>query len=70
MNAAVWTLWLITFANQGGTPAVNGMATFPSQKECFQSMDAITDGIKSAYGKTNTPSPGLMICVYGVPIKR
>ena len=72
MNAAIWTLWLITFASGPGTatPAVNPLATYDSESNCLASLETIGIQLRKEYGAKNTPIPGLMFCVYGTTAKR
>lgn len=68
MNAAVWTLWLITYASTG-TPAVSALATYQSEKDCLVSLESIGIQLRKEYPKAGW-SPGMMFCVYGAPLKR
>lgn len=70
MNAIVWTLWLVTFApGGGGAPAVTPLATYPTDAECYASINQIWSGMRTLYGK-DTGGPGSMFCVRGAPIRK
>lgn len=70
----MWTLWLVTFANvigQGGAPqVVTPLATYLTQPECFQAINAIALGLKKVYSENSPPSPGLMMCVPGTLVRK
>lgn len=73
MNPAVWTLWLIVhgavIGSGGETPAIAPMATYSTQAECLSAINSMYDTLKKQF-PTNTPAPGLMICIWGTPLKR
>lgn len=76
MNAAIWTLWLISWVPSISTAAtaespavVTPLATYPTQTECYTAIDLVREQLKKQW-QTTQPSPGLMICVYGTPIKK
>lgn len=69
MTAAIWTLWLVTFAaNGGGSPAVTALATYPSESSCLASIAETSSWIRKLYPRA--PGPGLMFCVLGAPPRR
>ena len=65
----MWTLWLVTFGsvigNGGATPVVTAMSVFANEAECDQAISQQWADMTALYGKKNTPSPGLFICVPG-----
>lgn len=67
----MWTLWLLTFAGGTGsaTPAMNPLATYSTQVECYQGINAIVDSLKKVYGD-NYPAIGALFCVPGTLPKR
>jgi hypothetical protein len=70
MNAAIWTLWLVTFTPGGGAmPVVTPLATYQTSDECYGSINQVWTGLRKLYGET-TPGVGTLMCVYGAPPKR
>lgn len=74
MNTAIWTLWLITFGSvqgNGGAPvSVVPLATFQNQQECLTSINSVIEQLRVTYTGSTPPTPGIMICVHGVLVKR
>lgn len=69
MNAAVWTLWLVTFSTTAGSPVVAPLAAYTTHDDCLGAYNSIITDLHKAY-TTATPSPGILMCVYGMPVKR
>jgi hypothetical protein len=65
----VWTLWLVTLAPIGGTPAVTPLATYANGTACLATINTIVDQVNKEYSGL-PPAYGTMICVPGNPVKR
>ena len=75
-TAAPWTLWLISWSPSVGRSAesnasavVTPLAIYERSEQCYAAIDIVTRQIKKAYDPPE-PSPGMMICVPGLPAKR
>lgn len=73
MGTAIWTLWLITYAAQAGSPVVTPLATYQYELDCSIAKGTVLKAIRDAHPNakpSELPTPGLMICVQGNPIKK
>ncbi len=70
----IWAFWLITSGpvtgQDGASLAVTPLAMYQAEAACRTSISHISIGLETTYGKTNTPSPGILFCVGGTPVKR
>lgn len=71
MNAALWTLWLMTFApgTTSASPIITPLATYQTDTECYTSINQIWSGMRTLYGK-DAAGVGTMFCVRGTPVRK
>ena len=75
-TAPPWTLWLICWSPSVGHSAeshasavVTPLSTYALSEQCYAAIAIVNRQLKKAYDPPE-PSPGMMICVPGLPAKR